>query len=60
MKSAPCFEPNRGLEDAARIAEQRKNQAIDRLMEKLHDPLSEGERVAFRALVAADERKEKS
>jgi len=35
MKPQPCFEPPKALEDAARLAEQRKRQAIDRLTEKL-------------------------
>jgi hypothetical protein len=35
MKPQPCFETNKTLEEAARHAEARKNQAIDRLMGKL-------------------------
>ena len=32
MKPQPCFETNKPLEEAARRAEQRKNQALDRLI----------------------------
>ena len=35
MKPPPCFEPNKQLEAAARQAEQRKNQALDRLLARL-------------------------
>ena len=35
MKPQPCFEVNKDLENAARLAEQSKNQAIDRLTKKL-------------------------
>jgi hypothetical protein len=35
MKPLPCFKVNKNLENAARQAEQRKNQAIDRLTKKL-------------------------
>jgi hypothetical protein len=35
MKSQPCFEPPKQLEEAAEFAELRKRQAIARLAEKL-------------------------
>ena len=35
MKPHPCFETNQALEAAARRAERRKCQAIDRLVRKL-------------------------
>ena len=35
MKTPPCLESPKALEDAARLAEQRKHQAIDRLTAKL-------------------------
>jgi len=35
MKTQPCFEPPRHLEEAADQAEQRKREAIARLREKL-------------------------
>jgi hypothetical protein len=35
MKTQPCFETDRELERAARRAEKRKNEAIDRLNAKL-------------------------
>ena len=35
MKPHPCFETNKTLEEAARHAEARKNQAIDKLTGKL-------------------------
>ena len=31
----PCFETNKALEEAARRAAERKNQALDKLMGKL-------------------------
>jgi hypothetical protein len=35
MKTQPCFEPPRHLEEAAELAERRKREAIARLTEKL-------------------------
>jgi hypothetical protein len=35
MKPYPCFEPNKELLAAAARAEERKNQAIDKIMGKL-------------------------
>jgi hypothetical protein len=53
-KPRPCFETNKALEEAARLAEQRKCEAIDRLNAKL------GPRDAFEQamddLLDADER----
>jgi hypothetical protein len=54
MKTQPCFEPPRHLEEAADQAEQRKREAIARLREKL----GEGNRFeqAMRDLIDADKR----
>lgn len=37
MKPRPCLSPNPGLETAEQIAEQRKRQALDGLMEALSE-----------------------
>jgi hypothetical protein len=45
MKTLPCFEVNKDLEEAAREAEQRKNRAIERLTGKLIGrPPTDGQR----------------
>jgi hypothetical protein len=54
MKPLPCFEVNKPLEEAARKAEQRKAQAIDKLMGKL-GPRGEFEQ-AMHDLIDADRR----
>ena len=54
MKPQPCFETNKELEAAARRAEQRKNQAIDRLMGKLGP--KDGFEQAMHELIDADKR----
>jgi hypothetical protein len=54
MKPLPCFEVNKQLEEAARKAEQRKAEAIDKLMGKL-GPRSEFEQ-AMHDLIDADKR----
>jgi hypothetical protein len=54
MKPHPCFETNKTLEEAARHAEARKNQAIDKLMGKL-GPRGEFEQ-AMSDLIDADKR----
>jgi|HubBroStandDraft_6_1064221.scaffolds.fasta_scaffold4807895_2 hypothetical protein len=56
MKSVPCFEVNKKLEEAAREAEARKNRAIERLTERLG--ISTGDRFgrAVRDLINADKR----
>jgi hypothetical protein len=54
MKPLPCFEVNKPLEEAARKAEQRKAEAIDKLMGKL-GPRGEFEQ-AMSDLIDADKR----
>jgi hypothetical protein len=54
MRPHPCFETNKPLEEAARTAEERKVQAIDRLNAKL-GPRGEFER-AMVDLIDADKR----
>ena len=54
MKPLPCFEVNKPLEEAARKAEQRKAEAIDKLMGKL-GPRREFEQ-AMHDLIDADRR----
>ena len=54
MKPHPCFKTNKTLEEAARHAEARKNQAIDKLMGKL-GPRGEFEQ-AMSDLIDADKR----
>jgi hypothetical protein len=54
MKPVPCFEVNKELEEAARAAEERKVQAIDRLSAKL-GPQGEFE-WAMHDLIDADKR----
>jgi hypothetical protein len=50
----PCFETNKALEEAARRAAERKNQALDRLMGKL-GPNGRFEQ-AMHGLIDADRR----
>jgi len=54
MKPPPCFKVNKPLEEAARKAEQRKAEAIDKLMGKL-GPRGEFEQ-AMHDLIDADKR----
>jgi hypothetical protein len=54
MKPLPGFEVNKPLEEAARKAEQRKAEAIDKLMGKL-GPRGEFEQ-AMHDLIDADKR----
>jgi hypothetical protein len=54
MKPLPCFEVNKPLEEVARKAEQRKAEAIDKLMGKL-GPRGEFEQ-AMHDLIDADKR----
>jgi len=54
IKPQPCFETNKALEEAARIAEQRKLRALDRLNEKLDVPQDDAFTQAMRGLIDAD------
>jgi len=56
MKSQPCFEVDKQLEEAARQAEARKNRAIDRLTEKLGVGSADRFGPAVRDLIDADKR----
>lgn len=55
MKQPPYFDSPKDLEDAARLAEQRKRRAIDRLTERLAPP---GDRFvrSMETLIDADKR----
>lgn len=51
----PCLDANPGLEQAAHLAEQRKNQALDRLNEKLSaTPEKDAFLLAMENLIDAD------
>jgi hypothetical protein len=56
MKPVPCFEVNQQLVQAAHKAEQRKNRAIERLMEKLNIGGRDQFGQALRDLIDADKR----
>jgi hypothetical protein len=56
MKTQPCFEPPRHLEEAAELAEQRKREAIARLSEKLGISNRDRFEQAIRELINADKR----
>ena len=56
MKSQPCFEVDKQLEEAARQAEARKNRAIERLTEKLSVGSADRFGHAVRDLIDADKR----
>jgi hypothetical protein len=56
MKPVPCFEVNQQLVQAANEAEERKNRAIERLMEKLDIGDRDQFGQALRDLIDADKR----
>ncbi len=56
MKPVLCFEVNQQLVQAAREAEERKNRAIERLMEKLDIGDRDHFGQAVRDLIDADKR----
>jgi hypothetical protein len=57
MKPRPCLQVNHDLETAAQLAEQRKHQAIDELLETLTEtagPRGDEFEHAMQALIDAD------
>lgn len=57
MKPLPCFTPSLALEETARVAEQRRHQALDALMRKLGPPAPmDPFEQAMRDLIDADHR----